>query len=53
MLSRWANYILSIGSEVIVWYVRPCGDLIEFTIREPRDRQSLYETGVAATHFEN
>jgi len=24
------NYILSIGSEVIVWCVLSCGDLIEF-----------------------
>lgn len=30
MLSRWANYILSVGSEVIVWCVLSCGDLIEF-----------------------
>jgi len=30
VLSRWANYILSIGSEDIVWCVLSCDDLIEF-----------------------
>jgi len=33
VLSRWANYILSIGSEVIVWCVLSCSDLIEFKRR--------------------
>jgi len=31
--SRWANYVLSIGSQVIVWCVLSHGDLIEFKRR--------------------
>lgn len=30
VLSRWANYILAIRSETIVWCVLSCGNLIEF-----------------------
>jgi len=30
VLSRWAKYILSTGSEVIVWCVLSCGNLTEF-----------------------
>jgi len=33
VLSGWANYILSIGSEVIAWCVLSCGYLIEFKRR--------------------
>lgn len=29
VLSRWANHILLTGTEVTVWYVLSCGDLIE------------------------
>lgn len=33
VLSGWANDILSIGSEVIVWCVLSCVDLVEFKRR--------------------
>lgn len=49
VLSRWENYNLSIQSEVIVWCFLSLGNLFEFTVRELRDRQPLYETGMAAT----
>lgn len=43
-----ANYILSIGSGDIAWSIFSWY-LIESTVREVRDRWSLYETVVAAT----
>jgi len=46
VLSRWTNYILSIGSEVIVWCVLSCGNLIEFKrMCDSRMHQACHRIG--------
>jgi len=47
VLSRWANYILSIGLEVIVWCALSRGDLIEFKRRcRGRMHQACHSFGM-------